>query len=296
VTDFLEQVVAERRANVERAKRDVPEDVLVERAAMRGLKRIRQYGPRDRFTHALWVRQVEGRLAVIAEVKRSSPALGTLKVDADVRAIARAYESAGAAAISVLCEPHHWGGSLEDLSAVAEVVSVPVLCKDVIVDEYQIVAAWASGASAVLLIAEALDDALLRRFIHRADSLGMGVLIEAHESAAFERAVRTSAWVIGVNARDLRAPKEIRPDRIRMLHHLARPNQTLVAESGIATVDDARSLPARVDAVLVGTALMRADDPTVLIRQLAAMKRAGPYGRTPAEPRPRRIAMTQRRH
>jgi indole-3-glycerol phosphate synthase len=278
MTDFLEQVVAERRADVERAKSVTPESVLEDRAASRGITRVRRYGPRDAFTHALWDRRTRCELAVIAEVKRVSPALGALNVDADVRAIARRYESAGAAAISVLCEPRHWGGSLQDLSAVREVVGVPVLCKDVIVDEYQIVEAWSAGAHAVLLIAEALDDAQLRRFITRASDLGMGVLLEAHESAAFERAVRTSAMVVGVNARDLRAPAEIRPDRIRMLHHLARPEQLLVAESGIGTVEDARLLPARVDAVLVGTALMRSADPTVLIRQLSCITRDRPPG------------------
>jgi indole-3-glycerol phosphate synthase len=296
VTDFLSQVVAERRADVERAKREVPESVLLERAALRGIKSVRQYGHRDGFTHALWVPQVQGRLAVIAEVKRVSPALGALKVDADVRAIAERYEAAGAHAISVLCEPRHWGGSLEDLAAVADVVGIPVLCKDVIVDEYQIVAAWAAGADAVLLIAEALDDVTLRRLIARADGLGMGVLVEAHETEAFERVVHSSAWVVGVNARDLRAPKEIRPDRIRMLHHLARSGQILVAESGIASADDARALPARVDAVLVGTALMRAEDPTVLIRQLVAVKRTGAYARTRLVIRPGVPAGPQRRH
>jgi indole-3-glycerol phosphate synthase len=274
MTDFLEQVVAERRADVERVKRETPERVLLERAAARGIRPVRQYGARDRFTHALWMRQTEGRLAVIGEVKRASPALGTLKVDVDVRTTARLYEAAGAAAISVLCEPRHWGGTLDDLRAVAEVVDIPVLCKDVIVDEHQIVAAWAGGAAAVLLIAEALDDRTLRRFIQRADALGMGVLVEAHETTAFERAVRVAPSVVGVNARDLRAPKEIRPERIRLLHHVARVHQILVAESGIATLDDARMLPARVDAVLVGTALMRAADPAVLIRQLASVRRA----------------------
>lgn len=275
MTDFLEQVVAERRADVERAKAQIPESVLADRAAARGIGRVRRYGARDAFTHALWDRQARGELAVIAEVKRVSPALGDLAVDADVRAIARRYEDAGAAAVSVLCEHRHWGGSLHDLSAAREVVGIPVLCKDVIVDEYQVVEAWAAGADAVLLIAEALDDGQLRRFIARAGDLGMGVLLEAHESAAFERAVRTSAMVVGVNARDLRCPKEIRPDRIRMLHHLARNEQLLVAESGIASVEDARLLPARVDAVLVGTALMRSSDPTLLIAQLARVRRTG---------------------
>ncbi len=280
MTDFLEQVVGERRADVARAKGRFPESALLERAASRGFKPVLQDGCRDPFTQALFSRQQRGELAVIAEIKRTSPALGELAIDADVRAIARRYEAAGAAAISVLCEPRHWGGSLEDLSVVREVVGIPVLCKDVIVDEYQIVEAWAAGAHAVLLIAEALDDEQLRHFIGRAADLGIGVLVEAHESAAFERAVRTSAMVIGVNARDLRAPAEIRPERIRLLHHLARPGQLLVAESGIGSVEETRLLPARVDAVLVGTALMRSSDPGVLVRQLGRVRRTGSAART----------------
>lgn len=289
MTDFLQQVVAERRADVELAKRERSEAAVYEEALLGGRKPVARYGAgRDAFTHGLWMRQVNGQLAVIAEVKRISPALGTLRADADVRRIARAYERAGATAISVLCEPRHWGGSLEDLSAVREVVGIPVLCKDVIVDERQVVEAWAAGAHAVLLIAEALEDLALHRLVERAQALGMGLLVEAHETAAFERAIRSGSRVVGVNARDLRSPREIRPERIRSLHGLAQASQILVAESGIASIDDARALPSRVDAVLVGTALMRADDPTVLIRQLAAISRDG---RPPSENEPRAAAM-----
>lgn len=268
MTDFLDRVVAERRADAASAARAVPEDELRRRGATVAA------GTRDAFTGALAARRDEGRLGVIAEVKKVSPALGALRPDADARAIARRYEQAGAAAISVLCEPRHWGGSLADLSAVREVVSVPVLCKDVIVTEYQVAEAYAAGAHAVLLIAEALDDALLRRLVERAGDLGLGVLLEAHETRAFERAVGAGMPVVGVNARDLRAPTDLRPDRIERLHGLARPGQILVAESGIGGVEDARRLPSRVDAVLVGTALMTSDDPSTLVRGLASIPRA----------------------
>ena len=163
---------------------------------------------------------------------------------------------------------------MEDLVAVREAVDVPVLCKDVIVDEYQLVEAHAAGADAVLLIAEALDDATLRRMIDRARALGLGVLVEAHEPAAFGRAVASGAAVVGVNARNLRRPIEIDIGRVRQLSAFVRRDQILVAESGIASVDDARMLPARVDAVLMGTALMRADDASPLIQSIASIKRA----------------------
>jgi len=222
-----------------------------------------------------------GQLAVIAEVKRTSPAIGTLAgpgLSAAEQALR--YEAAGATAISVLTEPRFWGGSLEDLKEVCAAVTIPVLCKDVIVDEYQIIEAAAAGADAVLLIAEALDDDQLRGLRRRAESLGMTVLVEAHETVAFGRAVASGALVVGVNARNLRDPKEIDIGRARQLHTFVKDQQILVAESGIGSVDDGRLLPARVDAVLVGTALMRADDPAPLIRGLAGIRRVGPHERT----------------
>lgn len=280
MTDFLEQVIAERRADVARAKAHVPEEALVV-AAPRWRVVGRNPGGRpitpgrggmgDAFTVAM--RMLHGRLGVIGEVKRRSPALGTLSAVADPASLALAYEAAGATAVSVLTEPRHWGGSLDDLVAVSEAVRIPVLCKDVIVDEYQIVQARAAGADAVLLIAEALSDAELHRFIVRASSLGMGVLVEAHEPLAFGRAVAAGSLVVGVNARNLRRPSEIDVGRARQLHTFAHEGQILVAESGIESVEDARLLPARVDAVLVGTALMRADDPLPLIQGLAAIRR-----------------------
>ena len=278
MTDFLEQVIAERRADIARAKAKVPEEALVvEAARWRRVGRPSvqvspgRGGMSDAFTAAL--RMLHGRLGVIAEVKRRSPALGTLNADADPVTLALAYEAAGATAVSVLTEPRHWGGSLDDLAAVSQAVRIPVLCKDVIVDEYQIMQARAAGADAVLLIAEALSDEELHRLIVRANTLGMGVLLEAHEPVAFGRAVAAGTLVVGVNARNLRRPSEIDVGRARQLHTFAREGQILVAESGIESVDDARLLPARVDAVLVGTALMRLVDPMPLIQGIAASRK-----------------------
>lgn len=282
MTDFLEQVIAERHADIAQAKRDAfgkqlwigaPRSRIIGRdASGRALMWAHGSGG-DGFTAALG--RLHGRLGVIAEVKRRSPALGTLNAAVDPVTQALRYEAAGAVAISVLTEPRHWGGSLVDLAAVSQAVHIPVLCKDVIVDEYQILQARAAGADAVLLIAEALTDEELRRFIERATTLGMGTLVEAHEPVAFGRAVNTGATVVGVNARNLRRPTEIDIGRIRQLHTFAREAQVLVAESGIGTIDDARLLPARVGAVLVGTALMRSEDPTPLISGISAIQRAG---------------------
>jgi indole-3-glycerol phosphate synthase len=204
----------------------------------------------------------------------------------------------------VLTEPNHWGGSLDDLAAVRAAVDVPVLAKDVIVDPYQVYEARAAGADAVLLIAEAFpalelrqvpegrsdrgayvaygasgpvgtlrEHDPLRETVRLAERIGMTALVEAHEVPAFGRAVASGARVVGVNARNLRQPEEVDVGRVRQLHTFAHPTQILVAESGISSVDDARMLPARVDAVLVGTALMRADDPGPLIHGIASIRR-----------------------
>jgi len=266
MSDFLEQVIAERRADVAAARAAVPDDEIRARA---------QVGPRrpiDQFFQSL--RHRRSSLAVIAEVKRISPAAGVLVESFDPVAQAVRYVGAGAAAISVLTERRHWGGSLSDLVAIRAAVDVPLLAKDVIVDAYQIYEARAAGADAVLLIAEALENHELRHLVSIAKMLGMSALVEAHEASAFGRAVSSGAAVVGVNARNLRKPSDIDVGRVRQLHTFVHSDQILVAESGIASVDDARMLPGRVDAVLVGTALMRADDPGPLIWGIASIKRA----------------------
>jgi indole-3-glycerol phosphate synthase len=295
MTDFLEQVVAERRADAARAERATPDvdlardakDNVWARATKDGRSdelvrswdsgvsaavRVR-YG--DAFTAVLRQRRAAGHIAVIAEVKRVSPALGVIAADLDAASQARSYAAAGASAISVLTEPRHWGGSMADLAAVREALPTTViLCKDVIVHKRQIVEARAAGADAVLLIAEALSDEELRTLMAHAHTVNMGVLLEAHEPIAFGRAAALRTGVIGVNARNLRRPTEIDIGRVRQLHGFAEPWQILVAESGIATADDVRLLPARVDAVLIGTALMRADDPKPLISAIASIRKS----------------------
>ena len=260
MTDFLETVMAERRADIHAARRSDSAPTASGR-------------PRPSFSDAIRAKRASGHIAVIAEVKRRSPAQGVLAADADPASLAFVYAQAGAAAITVLTEPRHWGGSMADLVAVAKAVDLPVLCKDIVVDEQQLREAEAAGASAVLLIAEALNDATLASFVERAAALGLTALVEAHEHRAFARAVRCGATVVGVNARNLRVPAEIDRERIHALHGLVWPEQLLVAESGIGSPGDLAGLPARVDAVLVGTALMTAADPGALVRSLAAVRR-----------------------
>jgi indole-3-glycerol phosphate synthase len=280
MTDFLEQVVASRREYVREMKAarradeqwEMPHNSWTRRHAVaRG--RLLTTGLTNAFDGALAARRGEGRLGVIAEVKRVSPALGRIAdASIDVAAQALRYQAGGAVALSVLVEPKFWGGSFDDLRAVRQVTDLPILAKDVVVDEYQIYEARSAGADAVLLIAEVLSDVEIHRFRAVATRLSMGTLIEAHEAVAFGRAVE-AGMTIGVNARNLRRPQEIDIGRARQLHTFAKADQILVAESGIASADDARLLPSRVDAILVGTALMRESDPAALVQELASIPR-----------------------
>jgi len=280
MTDFLEQVVARRRGSVAdaRARRgwphDMPHNVWTRMHMTTTGGRFSVNGIGNAFDGALTQRRHLGRLAVIAEVKRISPALGRLaSASLDVAAQALQYAAGGATAISVLVEPTFWGGSVDDLRAVREVTDLPILAKDVVIDEYQIYEARSAGADAILLIAEVLSDDEIHRFRKLAAELSMGTLVEAHEAVAFGRAAESGSMVVGVNARNLRRPDEIDIGRARQLHTFAKEGQILVAESGIATADDARLLPSRVDAILVGTALMRESDPAPLVQELAAIPR-----------------------
>lgn len=207
--------------------------------------------------------------SVIAEVKRRSPSKGELAGIPDPAALAQAYAEGGAAAISVLTEERRFGGSLADLRAVRGAVTLPLLRKDFIVTDYQLVEARASGADLVLLIVAALTDDDLRRLHDRAGELGLTVLVEVHDEAEAERAVGLGAALIGINARNLKT-LAVDPDTFgRVRPHL--PDHTVVvAESGITGPEAAaRFLGEGADAVLVGEALVRDGDPTAACRALA---------------------------
>jgi len=206
--------------------------------------------------------------AVIAEVKRASPSAGTIAGDADPVAQARAYAAGGAAAVSVLTEPRHFAGSLEDLSAIRRTVDLPLLRKDFLVDASQVLESRAHGADAVLLIAAALADDELHAMLAAAAELGMGVLLETHGGDDLERALATEAPVIGVNARDL---ETLEVDAGRALRQLRRvpADRIAVLESGIRTrADVERAVVAGASAILVGETLMRAGDPGRILRTL----------------------------
>lgn len=207
-------------------------------------------------------------ISLIAEVKRASPSKGPIRPDLEVGPLVQAYERAGARAISVLTEEDFFKGSLEDLAAAAVGTKLPLLRKDFIVDEYQIVEARVAGASAVLLIAALLSDDELKRLTGRAEDLGLDVLLEVHDSEELTRSLRLEYPIIGVNNRDLRT-FEVSLETTSRLAELMPPGRLLVGESGIRSHDDVRQLESKgVDSVLVGETLLRSPDVGVAIVEL----------------------------
>jgi indole-3-glycerol phosphate synthase len=214
-------------------------------------------------------------VALVAEVKRRSPSAGVIQADLDPRAHAVAYATGGAAAISVLTDGPFFGGSLADLESVAGAVPIPVLRKDFILDELQLVEARAAGAGAVLLIVRALDSVRLRALARAAHGLGLGTLVEVHTEAELGTALAAEPTTIGVNSRDLATFKVDPVAALRLIAHVPRETPA-IAESGILNRDDVlRAAGAGADAVLVGTVLSQAADPSVLVRTLVGVERRG---------------------
>jgi indole-3-glycerol phosphate synthase len=247
----------------------VREDLLVRQAEV-SLDRLKQR-----------VRQIEPALdpmpvfrgrgvAVIAEVKRASPSKGHLAPIADPAALAREYESGGAAAISVLTEGRRFSGSLDDLVRVRLAVSIPVLRKDFIVTAYQLFEARAAGADLALLIVAALTDDELVCLIERAESIGLTPLVEVHTADEVRRALDAGARVIGVNARNLKT-LEVEPRTFARLAPLIPDSCVRIAESGVRGPRDVIELArAGADVVLVGEALVTGRDPRSGVADLVA--------------------------
>jgi indole-3-glycerol phosphate synthase len=254
---MIEQLISAAREGVERRRDQVPLADLEARLESRGQDRP--------FSEAL----ARPGLSLIAEFKRRSPSAGEIAVETSVVDQVRAYERGGATAISVLTEESQFGGSLEDLRVARSACELPILRKDFIVDPYQLYEAATSGADAVLLIARALDDQELARLHAEARAIDLDCLIEAHDAGELERALEENAEVIGINNRDLddgtvniATTYELMPD--------VPAGKTVVAESGISDrleLDELESVG--VDAVLIGEALMRAEDPEAMTRELA---------------------------
>jgi indole-3-glycerol phosphate synthase len=220
-------------------------------------------------------REALGRagVSVIAEFKRMSPSLGDISPDASLETMVKDYEAGGAAAISVLTEAPHFGARPGDLASARVTAGLPILCKDFIVHPYQLYEAAVNGADAVLLIVEILDDEQLAELYEIASSLDLDCLVEVKNSVELERALAIDADVIGINNRSFDAPFLTEKVELENTHSLANDvptGKTVVSESGIKTRSDIEELERiGVDAVLIGTALMRADNPKSFLQSLS---------------------------
>ncbi len=226
----------------------------------------RKSAPAHAFKSAV---STEGRINVIAEFKRASPSKGEIRSDLTPIEVAKNYEAGGAAAVSVLTEEEHFRGSLLDLREVKGAISLPVLRKDFIFDEYQIYQAAEAGADAVLLIAAMLEDEKLSRLrILSEEELGLDALVEVHTASEMERAAKTGARLIGVNNRDLKSFR-VSLETSFELARFAPPDSTLVSESGLKSRDDILKLrDAGYQAFLIGEWLMRAELPAEALQTL----------------------------
>jgi indole-3-glycerol phosphate synthase len=259
--DILEQIIVKKRMQIEAAKKTILAEQLRDQAIETRASST---------SHALLasLSKSDG-INIIAEFKRRSPSKGLIRQHADAAAIAQSYESAGAVAVSVLTEENYFAGSLADLRTVRRTVSIPILRKDFICDEYQVYESAATGADALLLIVAALDDEMLTRLLYLTQTeLGMDALVEVHTKYEMDRALALGGKLIGVNNRDLRTFR-VSTETSLELARFAPADVVLVSESGL-TPDEVRKLHAvGYKGFLVGEALMRAEDPG---RQLRAFR------------------------
>ena len=220
------------------------------------------------FERALRATIAAGRPAVIAEIKKASPSRGVLRADFDPPAIAASYERGGAASLSVLTDRTYFQGDPAFLTAARAACALPVLRKDFIVDEYQIAEARALGADAILLIVAALADSQLTTLEACAREFGLAVLVEVHDAAELERALRLATPLVGINNRNLRTFEVSLSTTFDLLPSIPS-GRLVITESGILAPADVAAMRARgVDAFLVGEAFMRAEDPGAALAAL----------------------------
>ena len=252
----LERIVEDTRGEVDRRRESVPlarlEAVIAERPEGRP------------FEEAL----LRPGISVIAEHKRRSPSAGTIREGATVEAIVAAYERGGAAALSILTEPFHFAGSLDDLRTARAATGLPVLRKDFIVDPYQLYEAAAAGADAILLIVAALEPDPLYELLREARALDLDALVEVHDESELEIALAVEADILGINNRDL-VDFSVDIERTYELLSDVPAGKTVVSESGFSTREQLDELErVGVDAVLIGETLMRSQDVEQACRRL----------------------------
>ena len=258
--DILSEIIASKRSGLETSKHVLP---------LEELRRTALSARANAIAHALRNVLAGNAINIIAEFKRRSPSKGMIRENAAAAPLARIYESAGAAAISVLTEENYFAGSLADLLAVRAQVSIPILRKDFVVDEWQVHESAAVGADALLLIVAALDDETLGRLLTLTEEkLGMDALVEVHTREEMERAVAQGAKLIGVNNRDLRT-FDVSTETSLQLARFAPAGTVLVSESGLTPAEVPKLKAAGYSGFLIGETLMCAADPE---RQLRAFK------------------------
>ena len=254
---FLEKMAAIKRKEVDRRKAS---------ASLEKMKEMVSGLPSPR--NLLESISKNGPMALIAEIKQASPSAGVIQERADIRRIAGAYQAAGACAISVLTEAHFFHGELSHLQQVKDVVSVPVLQKDFIIDPFQIYEGRVAGADAVLLIAAMLPLDQLREFSGLARSLGLVPLVEVHDEEDLIKISGLDLPLIGINNRNLKTLVVDLETTFRLFGKI-RPGTVVISESGIKNREDVKRLQeSGVRGILVGEVLMRAPDPATKIREL----------------------------
>jgi indole-3-glycerol phosphate synthase len=259
---ILDDIVRDKRVELERRRRAIPRAELE--------RRCRELPPPRDFEGAL--RPPPGGVRLVAEVKRASPSRGVLSERFDPVGLARIYARAGATAISVVTDETYFRGSLDELSAVRDAVPVPLLRKDFTLEEYQLWESRAAGADAVLLIVAILDPPRLRDLLAAAKGLGLATLVEAHSAAELETALGVGAGIIGINNRDLRS-FETRVETTLTLLPSIPPGPVVVSESGFERAEQVRAVVAAgAHAILVGEALVRADDVGAKVRELVLLE------------------------
>ncbi len=260
IPDILVRILQTKAGEVEQARAARPLAEVKSQAAAAA--------PARDFAGAIRSRIAARQTAVIAEIKKASPSRGVIREDFRPAEIARSYERGGAACLSVLTDAQYFQGSLAFMAEARAACSLPVLRKEFMVDEYQVYEARAAGADAILLIVAALDDARLQAFEALADSLGMAVLVESHDAAELERALRLKTPLIGINNRDLRTFDTSLDTTFDLLRQIG-DERLVITESGILERSHVDAMRARgVYGFLVGEAFMRAPDPGTQLRAL----------------------------
>lgn len=262
MSDILRRIVAVKQAEIAAAKKIAPLAEVESRANVAP-------PPRD-FVGALRAKIAAGQSAVIAEIKKASPSKGVLREKFEPALIAKSYEQHGAACLSVLTDQQFFQGSLAHLQAARAACSLPVLRKDFMIDAYQVYEARAAGADCILLIVAALDLPRMRELESVAYSLGLAVLVEAHDGEEFDTALKLNTPLLGINNRNLRTFETKLGVTLGLLERVPA-DRLVITESGILKRDDVELMRSRkVNAFLVGEAFMRAPEPGVELARLFA--------------------------